>query len=289
MKIRNTVLMALVLVFLAVPAFSANDVSNNPNNSGIINTGNSATITTGGTGGTGGAGGAGGTGIGVNVTGSHDTVLSPSATGGSVNIGGGILSSTLSPSAKAEAEQKQKQQQKQQQQQGQIQGQKQTNVNDQVIAPEQTVVFKSPTQLMSPPSQIVPELNFGNGRMKDATGDLPNFAIYGIKKLGAEAIVDVLSVNANVKFKGLYKAILSDAKDVAGAKDFKSAEVRIQIIRAEAQKTWTTGGNFGGAGSGLATSGLGGGSGAGSVIPQWGGTKSDDLFTIIYVKVYVGK
>jgi hypothetical protein len=131
----------------------------------------------------------------------------------------------------------------------------------------------------------VPELNFGNGRMKDATKELPNFAIFGIKALGSEAIMEVLNVNANVKFKNLYQSIIDDAKSVASAKGFRSEATRYQVIRAEAQKTWTTGGNLGGAGSGLSSTGLGGASGAGSIIPQWGGTKADDLFTIIYVKV----
>jgi hypothetical protein len=159
--------------------------------------------------------------------------------------------------------------------------------NDQVIAPNQEVTFKSPTQLLNAPSQYVPELNFGTGRMKDVTFTMPNFAIYGIKKYAGEMIVDVLNVNANVKFKNYYKAILADAKDIAGSKDFNSAAVRIQVICAEAQKTWTTGGNLGGAGSVVSATGLGGGSGAGSIIPNWGGTKADDLFTIIFVKVAV--
>lgn len=59
------------------------------------------------------------------------------------------------------------------------------------------------------------------------------------------------------------------------------------VTCAEAQKTWTSGGNFGGGGSGLQASGLGGASGAGSIVPQWGGTKADDLYTIVYVKVAV--
>lgn len=162
-----------------------------------------------------------------------------------------------------------------------IQGQ----ANFQNISPEQTVTFKSPTQLLAPPSQGLSELNFGNGKMTDAKSTLPKFAIYGIKYLEGEAVREVLSVNANVKFKNLYASILDDAKNIAAAKGFKSSEVRLQVIRAEAQKTWASGGNLGGAGSGVALSGLAGGSMAGSIIPQWGGTKADDLFTIIFVKV----
>ena len=159
--------------------------------------------------------------------------------------------------------------------------------NEQNIAPVQEVNIKSPTQLLNAPSQMVPELNFGTGRMKDVTFTMPNFAIYGIKKYAGEMIVDVLNVNANVKFKNYYKAILSGAKDLSGAKGFNSNEVKIQVICAEAQKTWTTGGNLGGAGSIVSATGLGGGSGAGSIIPNWGGTKADDLFTIIFVKVAI--
>ncbi|MCZ7405026.1 MAG: hypothetical protein O8C67_08860 [Candidatus Methanoperedens sp.] len=169
------------------------------------------------------------------------------------------------------------------QQQGQMQGQSQSTKNSNNA--KQTVLFESPTPLLIAPSQNVPELNFGNGRMIDATKSLPNFAIYGIKKLGDEAIREVLNVNANVKFKNLYKAILDDAKGVANGGKKTLSDVRYQVIRAEGQKSWTTGGNLGGAGSALSTTGLSGASGAGSIIPQWGGTKADDLFTIIFVKV----
>ena len=169
------------------------------------------------------------------------------------------------------------------QQQGQIQGQEMNNKQN--IAPVQEVNIKSPAPLLNTPSQSVPELNFGTGRMKDVTYTIPNFAIYGIKKYAGEFILDVMNVNANVKFKNYYKAVLSDAKDLASAKGFKSAEVRIQVICAEAQKTWTSGGNLGGAGSALSSSGLSGASGGASIIPQFGGTKADDLFTIIFVKV----
>jgi len=179
--------------------------------------------------------------------------------------------------------QQQGQLQGQMQGQGQLQGQ--VNVNDQVIAPKQVVLFQAPTPLLGTPSQSVPELNFGNGRMSDATSGLPNFAIYGIGKLGKESIREVISVNANVKFKKLYKEILADAKAIAGngSKTFK--DIRYQVIRSEANKSWATGGNIGGGGSGLLATGLGGGAGAGAVVPQWGGTKADDLFTIIFVRV----
>jgi len=147
------------------------------------------------------------------------------------------------------------------------------------------VSFKSPTQLMSTPFHAVPELNFGAGKMKDVTRDLPNFAIYGIKPLGAEPIREVVNVNANVKFKNLYQAILDDAKDIAGngSKTFK--DLRYQVVRAEAQKSWTLGGNVVGGTSLLSATGQSGAAGSGGLGPQWGGTKADDLFTIIFVRV----
>ena len=162
--------------------------------------------------------------------------------------------------------------------------------NDQTIAPVQTtdIVIEAPKQnLLGLPSQSVPEMNFGNGKMLDATSKLPNFAIYGIKPLKDEAIMEVISIAANIKFKNLYKKVLDDAKSICALPRTvqSGANIRYQIIRAEAQKSWSTGGNLGGGGSGLASNGLGAGSGAGSLIPSWGGTKADDLFTVIFVKV----
>jgi hypothetical protein len=169
--------------------------------------------------------------------------------------------------------------------QGQLQGQKQGQNNKQTIAPVQKVLFEAPTPLLGSPSQMVPELNFGTGRMKDVTSLMPNFALYGIKKYGGEPILDVPIVDANVKFKNYYRATITHAKDLASEKGFKSENYRVQVICAEAQKTWQLGANAVGAGSGLASSGLGGGSGMGGFGPTWAGTKADDLFTIIFFKV----
>ncbi|HYA92757.1 MAG TPA: hypothetical protein VEK32_14810 [Thermodesulfobacteriota bacterium] len=171
--------------------------------------------------------------------------------------------------------------------QSQSQKQSQGQNNEQTINPQQEVTIKTPTQLLESPTQYIPSLNFGNGKMKDVTNELPTFAIYGIKKYAGESIMEVLDVKANVKFKNLYKEILSKAKSLAGGEGFKSAEVKVQILKAEAQKTWQLGLNALGSGSGLSPSGLGGGSGTGGLGPVWGGTKADDLFTIIYVKVAV--
>jgi len=266
------------------------------------------------TGGVGGAGGAGGSVTNTQVGGTFAPTVNVNPTikpETNTNIGNGI--GNFSPKATIEKgavdiDNKNinvnkntniginKQGQKQGQSQGQDQGQSQSNAftptnvqgqnNDQVVAPEQTVIIKSPVQLPNIPSSSVPELNFGNGRMYDTTKTLPNFAIFGIRSLGGnDMIMEVLNVNANVKFKNLYKAILSDAKDVANGGKKTLVNVRYQVIRAEAQKSWHTGGSLGGGGSGVSTTGLSGGAGAGSIVPSFGGTKADDLFTIIFVQV----
>lgn len=274
---KKIALVLFMILALSGTAFALGDqdldhqaAGNQASPGGIANTGNNNTII--GTGGSGPVTNQGGTGIGVGVGIGISDVDNKN-----INVN--------KPTFNNANIQGQKQGQKQQQQQGQIQGQGQEMNNKQVIAPKQVVLFESPTPLLISPSQNVPELNFGNGRMIDATKSLPNFAIFGIKPLGAEAIREVLSVNANVKLKKLYQAILDDAKDVANGGKKTLTDVRYQVIRAEGQKSWTTGGNLGGAGSALSSSGLSGASGAGSIIPQWGGTKADDLFTIIFVRV----
>lgn len=277
-------ILVLILALTGV-VFAANDADvGNFSPGAIANTGNNNTIYGAGGGPVTNEGGTGiGVGIGVGIGGTGGT----GGTGGSVTINKGAVKNTNTNTNLNSNLNTNVQDQKQKQQQGQQQGQIGINVQDQFgyVAPVQEVTFISPQQLLGLPSQSIPELNFGNGRMIDATSTLPNFAIYGIKKLGSEMIVAVLSVNANVKFKNLYKAVLEDAKDVANGGKKTLADVRYQVVRAEAQKSWTTGGNLGGGGSGISSSGLGGGSGAGSLIPQWGGTKADDLFTIIFVKV----
>jgi hypothetical protein len=177
-----------------------------------------------------------------------------------------------------------KQSQEQGQVQGQVQGQKQSVNNGQNISPAQEITISTPQNLLGLPSQWVPQLNFGNGRMKDATGDLPRFAIYGITSLTTEPIMEVLSVTTT-RFKSLYKSVLSEAKVMAGNGSKTLKDVRYQIIRAEGQSTFSTGGNIGGGGSALASSGLGGVSAVGSLIPQWGSTTANDRFIIVFVRV----
>ena len=167
------------------------------------------------------------------------------------------------------------------QSQGQGQSQKQRQGQDQGQSQFGYVNIESPQALLPSPNVIVPPLYFGNGRMEDATSGLPTFALYGITPLlRGEVIMEVISVNANVKFKNLYETILDDAKAASG----KGKAIRYQVIRAQGQKTWTFGANLAGAGSALPSINNGA-SGMGGIGPQWGGTKADDLFTVIFVKV----
>lgn len=147
-----------------------------------------------------------------------------------------------------------------------------------------TQTIESPQNLLGSPNVFLPPLYFGNGRMEDVTELLPPFAIYGIKPLAkGEMISAVIVSDANIKFKNLYQTVLDDGKKASGKG--KADNLRIQIIRAQGQKTWTMGLNAAGAGSGLSPTGLGGGAGAGGIGPQWGGTKADDLFTVLIVQV----
>jgi hypothetical protein len=176
---------------------------------------------------------------------------------------------------------KQSQRQSQEQSQKQSQKQGQAQNNNQSIAPVQETNISTPQSLLGAPSVITPPLYFGNGRMEDDTKSLPAFALYGIVPLASgESIMEVISVSANVKFKNLYQTVLNDGKAASG----KGGAIRYQIIRAQGQKTWTLGANVGGAGSALPSVNSGA-SGMGGIGPQWGGTKADDLFTIIFVKV----
>jgi hypothetical protein len=313
MKISVVFALILAMVFVAVTAFAGDkgdqftygDMANT-GSSGVAVQGNANTITntsaitnTGGSGigGTatvtanGGAGGAGGAGGSVTIN--KDAIKNTNES--NINIGNSALGGkSFSPEAKAEVnnvnvginaqKQQQGQMQGQQQKQGQIQGQQMNN--KQVIAPRQEITFEAPKAGVGVgtvlPGQGVPELNFGAGSMKDVTLNMPKFAIYGYLPYRGETISEVLSVTANVKFKNLFKVILEDAKALAD-KGYKSGEVKILVFMADAQKSWTTGGNLGAGGAGAI--GTGGASLGGSIVPQWGGTKADPLGTVIYVKV----
>lgn len=229
----------------------------------------------------GGAGGAGGA-LNLSSGAFGGRTLSPSAESNSTNLNTNLNTNTnvntnVNTSAVIGSGNSM---QGQMQGQGQLQGQINEGNNNSI-----NIEAQKQNLVGLPSLGSVPELNFGNGKMTDATTQLPNFAIYGIKPLKSEAISEVLSVNANVKFKKLYAAVLKDARSVASNGGKTLSDIRYQVIRAEAQKSWNTGGSIGGGASGLANNGLGGGAGAASLVPSFGGTKADDLFTIIFVKV----
>lgn len=161
---------------------------------------------------------------------------------------------------------------------GQTQGQVQGQNNGQEIAPVQTTTIITERPFVQIPTVGVPEMNFGNGRMVDASKMLPKFKGVALLKDG-DTIHTVVDVVANVPFKKLYKTILTLAKDNA----VQAPYMRFQIIRAEGQKSWTTGGALSGGGSGM--QGASGVAGGGSLIPSIGGTKAHDLFTIVVVNV----
>jgi len=159
--------------------------------------------------------------------------------------------------------------------------------NKQEIKPVQTVLFESPVQLPNIPSASIPELNFGNGRLKDATKDFPKIAAYGIDRLDPDkdTIRDVLIVKDGVKFKNLYKTIIETSKDLTGSGSKTAKKMRYQIIRHESNTSRVFGVVINGGGTGVVSSGLGGGAGGGGIGPQWGRTSADDLFDIVFADV----
>ena len=175
-------------------------------------------------------------------------------------------------------DQKQQQGQMQGQKQGQDQGQQQGQNNEQTIAPTQTVTIKTEKPFVNIPSVGTPELNFGNGRMLDASKMLPKFKGVTLLKDG-DVIHTVVDMVANVPFKKLYKTILR----LSNENVVQAPYMRFQIIRAEGQKSWTSGGSLSGGGTGVV--GATGMAGGGSLIPSIGGTKAHDLFTILVVNV----
>lgn len=168
--------------------------------------------------------------------------------------------------------------------QDQSQVQTQGQNNNQRIDPKQTVTFVSPKPLLQAPMGNPGELEFGHGAMSDVTSKMPKFAL-GITALSKDdRISDVLSITANEKFKNLYKVVLEHGKRVLeGHRDITINHIRYQIVEAESQKSWTTGGSLNGSGAGYSgATALGGSAG---LFPQVGRTKADFLYTIIFVKV----
>jgi len=302
-KMFLAMVLAFVMAFGVVPAFAGGDGDVDVNQTQQQGIGNNNT-----------ANGAGGTvsvfspsggsatiqpGAIVNsqVGGTFSPTFNPIVTNkdiGNVNIGGGFLSSTLSPSADANAEANQKQKQ----QQGQIQGQQQGQNNNQVISPEQNnnqnnkqnnkqnntqktdILIEAPKQaLLGVPMVGVAELNFGAGKVDwNFATSLPRIGIPELKP--SEVVKEVLESTCNVKFKNY----LSTALKMKKAQMPLGYNVRLIVVKAEAQKSWTTGGALSGGGSGINNAGIGSAAG-GSLVPSFGGTKADDLYTIIIVKI----
>lgn len=199
----------------------------------------------------------------INNNPTNNNTVTTTSTGGNVNIG-----NVGGGSAR----------QRQNQSQTQVQDQN----NDQTIAPTQQVIIETPRQPVGIPGSGVSELNFGNGKMSDATLKLPKFALWGISPLsGKDMITEVLCIKANIKFKDMYKLVLEEGKKIA--EKGKTNLIRYQIVEVESQKSWTTGGSLNGGGSGFVNgSAVAGG---GSLIPQIGRTKADFLYHVIFVKV----
>jgi len=177
-----------------------------------------------------------------------------------INIGGGLLSKTLSPEATA--------------------NQKQQQNNEQVIAPSQSIVIEAPKQaLVQIPMAGTPELNFGAGKMDwNFATLLPKIGVDVLKS--TDVVKVVLDTTANIKAKNLLPTLLKMKK----AQMPLCYNVRLIIIKAEAQKSWNTGGVMSGGSSGLSATGVGSAVG-GSLVPSFGGTKADDLYTAILVKI----
>lgn len=141
------------------------------------------------------------------------------------------------------------------------------------------ISIKNEKAYLAAPNAVGPaELNFGGGKLdwtfagKIFTVDMPAY-----KK--GEVIKQVVSSEANVKAKNLLPVLIKMVK-----KELPLCyNVRLIIIAAEAQKSWHSGGSIGGAGSG--TLGTTGAAGSAGLVPSWGGTKADDLYTIIIVKI----
>jgi len=158
------------------------------------------------------------------------------------------------------------------QKQGQEQGQSQVNEGN-------TVSIVNERALLAIPTAGVPEVNFGAGKMDWNFGTL--LPKVGITVLTSNDVVkEVLDTTANIKAKNLLPTLLKMKK----AQMPLCYNVRLIIIKAEAQKSWTTGGSMSGGGSGISPQGVGSAAGA-SLVPSFGGTKADDLYTAILVKI----
>ena len=180
---------------------------------------------------------------------------------------------------------KQDQSQKQGQSQSNTNMTTNTNNNGQTISPSQSINIETPRALLGATSGTAgTELNYFSGGQRDVTGKFPKFITKKVNALSSnDVIYRVFSVTANVKFKNLYQIVINDI--TAALKDrWPTDRLRYQIVESDAMKSWNTGGNISGAGSAL-TGPTSGTAGSVGIIPAWGGSKVQNLYTVVIVIV----
>jgi hypothetical protein len=259
---KKILLALLLVVALCGTSFATPDVTGNSN---VIT--NTATATS--SGGAGGAGGAGGSAV---INDNSRTTFTNLNTNLNTNTNTNLNTNV------------QGQNQNQGQLQGQIQGQKQGQNNDQVIAPSQSINIETPRSLLAAPNTNGVELNYFSGGKRDVTSVFPKFVTKDVLPISSKDVIyRVFSVTANVKFKNLYNKAIDDMTKAIADK-WPKERIRYSIVEFDAMKSWNTGGNMGGAGSALTgpTSGV---SGAAGIIPSFGGSKVDPLYTITIIIV----
>lgn len=192
---------------------------------------------------------------------------------GNVSIGGGFFSSTLSPSASAKVDNDIKN--------TNIVGQSQFGY----VAPKQTVIFKSPTQLLGVNTPGFSELNFGNGAFEEVTKRFPFATKVQEFDASKHKIKKVIKIVANEKFKNFYE----EALDVLAYTEKKYAKnistVAYQAWKADAQKTLQGGFNLSAITSFISNLGTSGGGGGAVTGMQGGNTKAQPLWTIVAVEI----
>ncbi len=162
--------------------------------------------------------------------------------------------------------------------------------NKQVISPSQEITINAPSKLVVGSIPNVPDagnLYFISPNERDVQTILPKFGTGVIEPLkSSDCIVDVLYIDSDIKFKGLYKAVLKGLRSDQVMK-LNAKSVRYQIREVHSTKTWTTGGSLQGGLVGDIGTAIGGASGG--IIPQVGRSKSSNLYTVIFVQVQVLK
>jgi hypothetical protein len=296
-KMLLAMFLVFVMAFATVPAFASgsdDDIIQTNNNTQTVgpisqqqglNNNNTGTLLSPSASATGGAGGAGGSAVVNDNSKTYNTNLNTNLNSNSIRIDNNPTINNKNVIERGAVQnrnsnrQDQDQSQKQKQQQGQIQGQSANNTQDQFgyVAPVQEVNIENPRPYLGAPSVGPAELNFGQGKVDwNFANLLPKV---GIPILGAnEEVKEVLDTTANVPIKRLLPTALKMKK----AQMPLGYNVRLIIVKAEAQKSWTSGGSVSGAGSYVGNAGS---AASGSFVPSVGGTKAHDLYTLIIVKV----